>query len=167
MELSLGQKLQRGDISVFRSINKRLSGIGIASVFSAYIITWYYCVIISWSLVYFVDAFKNPLPWSESITDFKWKCDPTTTTRAEQYFMIDIIRFYDDDCKAFEDGDASQFSVPAFIAVLIVWVVIYLAIFKGVNSSSYVVWATVPLPIIFIIIMIIKGSTLEGAKEGV
>jgi SNF family Na+-dependent transporter len=51
--------------------------------------------------------------------------------------------------------------------VLIVWVVIYLAIFKGVNSSSYIVWVTVPLPIIFIIIMIIKGATLPGAKEGI
>lgn len=75
MELSLGQKFQRGDISVFRGINKRLAGIGFASVFSAYIITWYYTVIISWSLVYFAAAFKNPLPWSASIEDFEWKCD--------------------------------------------------------------------------------------------
>lgn len=152
---------------MFRGINKRLAGIGIASVFSAYIISWYYTVIISWSLVYFGAAFKKTLPWSESITDFEWKCNQTTTTRAEQYFMIDIIRFYDDDCKAFEDGDASRFSVPAFIAVLIVWIIIYLAVFKGVSSSSYVVWATVPLPVIFILIMIIKGATLPGAGNGV
>lgn len=47
------------------------------------------------------------------------------------------------------------------------WIVIYLAIFNGVGSSSYVVWATVPLPVIFIIIMIIKGATLEGAGDGI
>jgi SNF family Na+-dependent transporter len=81
--------------------------------------------------------------------------------------MIDIIRFYDDDCKPFEDGDASQFSVFAFIAVLIVWITIFLAVFKGVGSSSYIVWATVPLPVIFIIIMIINGATLPGASKGV
>ena len=63
MELGLGQKFQRGDVSVFRSINKRLAGIGVASVFSAYIITFYYTVIIAWSLVYVVKAFANPLPW--------------------------------------------------------------------------------------------------------
>lgn len=81
--------------------------------------------------------------------------------------MINVIKFYDDDCNAFQDGDSSQFSVNAFIAVLIVWVVIFLAVFKGVNSSSYIVWATVPLPVIFIIIMIIKGATLPGAGNGI
>ena len=133
MELALGQKFQRGDISVFRGINKRLAGIGIASVFSAYIITWYYTVIISWSLVYFAAAFKNPMPWSNSVEDFEWKCDPKTTTRPEQFFMINVLRFYDDNCKAFEDGDHSQFSVQAFIAVLVVWIFIFGAVFKGVQ----------------------------------
>jgi NSS family neurotransmitter:Na+ symporter len=66
MELGLGQKFQRGDVSVFRSINKRLAGIGIASVFSAYFITFYYTVIIAWSCVYVVYAFVNPLPWDPS-----------------------------------------------------------------------------------------------------
>jgi solute carrier family 6 serotonin transporter-like protein 4 len=81
--------------------------------------------------------------------------------------MIDIIRFYNDDCVPFEDGMETLFSVFSFIAVAIVWICIYLAIFKGVHSSSYIVWATVPLPIIFIIIMIIKGATLPGAGAGV
>ena len=81
--------------------------------------------------------------------------------------MINVLRFYDDNCKQYEDGDPSQFSVPACIAVLVVWVVIYLAIFNGVGSSSYIVWATVPLPVIFIIIMLIKGVSLEGAKDGI
>jgi SNF family Na+-dependent transporter len=40
-------------------------------------------------------------------------------------------------------------------------------VYKGVKSSSYIVWVTVPLPIIFIIVMIIKGASLEGAGEGV
>jgi len=167
MELSLGQKFQRGDISVFRGIHPRLAGVGLASVFSAYIITWYYNVIISWSLVYFIAAFKSPLPWSKDNTDWVSRCDPTTTTRAEEFFNIDVIRFYDDDCKAYEDGDASQFSVYAFIAVLVVWLFCFLAIFKGVKSSSYIVWVTVPLPIIFIIVMIINNTRLEGAGNGV
>jgi SNF family Na+-dependent transporter len=107
MELSLGQKFQRGDIAVFRGINKRMAGIGLASVFSAYIITFYYNVIISWALIYFVMSFVSPLPWSESKEDFVWKCDKTKTTRAEQFFNIDVIRYYDDNCKPYKDGDPS------------------------------------------------------------
>merc|ERR1711935_853940 len=107
MELSLGQKFQRGDIAVFGGINKRLRGIGIASVFSSYIITFYYNVIISWALIYFVMSFVSPLPWSESKEDFVWKCDKTKITRAEQFFNIDVIRYYNDECKPYKDGDPS------------------------------------------------------------
>jgi len=64
LEFSLGQKFQRGDIGVFRGIHPRLAGIGLASVFASFAITFYYNVIIAWALVYLVTSFINPLPWS-------------------------------------------------------------------------------------------------------
>ena len=67
---------------MFGGINKRLRGIGIASVFSAYIICFYYNVIISWAIVYFIAAFISPLPWSASNKDFVWKCDKNSMTPA-------------------------------------------------------------------------------------
>lgn len=167
MELSLGQKFQRGDVSVFRGIHPRLAGIGLVSVLSAYIISWYYNVIISWAVVYLVASFKNPLPWSEFNTDFVARCDPTTTTRAEEFFYIDVVHLKNKDCIDYSDGDPVEFSVYAFFAVLTVWLICFAAIFKGVKSSSYIVWVTVPLPVLFILIMVIKGATLEGAGDGV
>ena len=167
MELSLGQKFQRGDISVFGGINKRLRGIGIASVFSSCIICFYYNVIISWSIVYFIAAFISPLPWSSTRKDFEWKCDPTTMTRAQQFFEIDVIRFKDDNCKDYADGDPTQFSVKAFFATMFVWLTCFLAVFKGVHSSSYIVWFTVPIPLVFIVAMVINNLTLEGAGDGI
>jgi len=38
---------------------------------------------------------------------------------------------------------------------------------KGVNSSSYVVWVTVPVPCLFIIIMVIRNLMLPGAAQGI
>jgi SNF family Na+-dependent transporter len=64
MELSLGQKFQRGDIGVFRGIHPRLSGVGLASVFAAFVIVAYYNIIIGWSLIYLIMSFMSPLPWS-------------------------------------------------------------------------------------------------------
>ena len=63
LELLLGQKLQRGDIGVFRGIHPKLYGIGLASVFASFSITFYYNVIISWALVYFFNAWQKSLPW--------------------------------------------------------------------------------------------------------
>lgn len=167
MELSLGQKFQRGDIAVFGGINKRLRGIGIASVFSSYIITFYYNVIISWACVYFIASFISPLPWSEFNTEFEEKCPMDKMTRAQQYFEVEVIRYKDASCKDYEDGDPSQFSPQAFFATLFVWVTCFLAVFKGVHSSSYIVWFTVPVPLIFVVVMVINNLTLEGAGDGV
>ena len=64
MELTLGQKFQRGDVGVFRGIHPRLSGIGLASVLAAFCITAYYNIIIGWSLIYLIMSFSDPLPWS-------------------------------------------------------------------------------------------------------
>lgn len=70
MELSLGQKFQRGDIGVFTGISPRLSGVGLASVFASYCIVAYYNIIIGWSLIYLVMSFMSPLPWSvQNTTD--------------------------------------------------------------------------------------------------
>jgi SNF family Na+-dependent transporter len=144
-------------VSVFGGIHRRLRGIGLASVFSAYIIVFYYNVIISWGVVYFVEAFTKPLPWSKDKIDFVNKCDMTKTTRAQQFFEIDVIRYKDDNCKAYADGDPTQFSMKAFLATLFVWFVCFLAVFKGVHGSSYIVWITVPLPICFIIAMLVNN----------
>ena len=64
MELTLGQKFQRGDIGVFRAIHPRLFGIGLASVISALVIATYYNVINGYAVIYMVMSFFDPLPWT-------------------------------------------------------------------------------------------------------
>jgi len=54
-----------------------------------------------------------------------------------------------------------------WICAVITWIVVYFCIFKGVKSSSYVVWVTVPLPVVFIFIMVMKGLTLENSDQGI
>jgi len=65
------------------------------------------------------------------------------------------------------DGDTSQFSIYAFFATFFVWLTIYMAVFKGVKSSSWIVWVTVPLPAVLILVMVFNGLQLDGHKEGV
>lgn len=68
-----------------------------------------------------------------------------------------MIRFKDDNCKDYADGDPTQFSLYAFFSTMFVWLVCFLAIFKGVSTSSYMVWFTVPVPLIFLLVMLIKN----------
>lgn len=72
LEHSLGQLFQRGDIGVFAGINKRLYGVGLASVFSAFGINIYYTYLIAISCCYFVTSlmFWQPTtPWSVQRTE--------------------------------------------------------------------------------------------------
>lgn len=43
----------------------------------------------------------------------------------------------------------------------------FIAVFKGVKSASWLVWVTVPLPGILVIVLVIRGLSLEGASGGI
>lgn len=92
LELSLGQKFQRGDIGVFRGIFPRAAGIGLASVFCSSCIITYYCVILGWSLYYFVLSFFSPIKWSKE--GFSGNCDMGP---ASEFYFKTVLKFMDDD----------------------------------------------------------------------
>jgi SNF family Na+-dependent transporter len=79
-------------------MNNRLGGVGMACLFGSYVTSFYYTVLISWSLVYVVSGFSNPLPWSKDNNDEVWACDSSKITRAEEFFYKKIVTYYDDNC---------------------------------------------------------------------
>lgn len=68
LELAMGQRYQSGDIDAFGAINKRMRGIGLASIFGAYSIVLYYCVVIAWSAIYLVESAYTILPYAGTST---------------------------------------------------------------------------------------------------
>jgi SNF family Na+-dependent transporter len=52
------------------------------------------------------------------------------------------------------------------IGALITWVAIFLIIFKGVHNVGKVVMITVPLPVILLLVVLVRGLTLPGATTG-
>ena len=65
LELALGQRLRKGAIGAWNEISPYLGGIGIASAVVSFWVSFYYNTIISWCLVYLVQSFRSPLPWSD------------------------------------------------------------------------------------------------------
>lgn len=86
-------------------------------------------------------------------------------------FYRDIAKTINEDCTDMDTktviADSSVFGWEVYLATLAVWIIVYFIMWKGVNSSSYVVWVTVPLPIFFIFVMIMNGLTLENADAGI
>ena len=86
-------------------------------------------------------------------------------------FYRDIVKTINEDCTDLDTSSqiasTSIFGWEVYLATLAVWVIVYFIMWKGVNSSSYVVWVTVPLPVFFIFIMIMNGLTLDGSWRGI
>lgn len=81
--------------------------------------------------------------------------------------VVTVFRQYDENCVKWVDGEPTSISWNALGATLAVWIIIFLCVFKGVKSSSYIVWITVPVPVLFVFIMIINGTGLEGSEKGI
>ncbi|KAI3381842.1 hypothetical protein SNEBB_003583 [Seison nebaliae] len=62
--------------------------------------------------------------------------------------------------------DLSGFSYGLLICLSISWVICILALIKGVKTSGKVAWFTATSPFIFIMILMIRGLTLEGSSIG-
>lgn len=57
-------------------------------------------------------------------------------------------------------------NAPLILGTALTWILIFLIIFKGVRNVGKVVMLTVPVPVVLIIVMVIRGVTLPGAAEG-
>ena len=146
LEFAIGQKLQRGAVDAFKTINHRLSGIGVGAILAGFIVVIYYAAVIAWSLLFFVNSFNSPLPWIED---------------AKGYFFNNVLGISE------SVNVIGGVSLPLLFALLAVWIMIYLSVRKGVKSVGKVVLVTMPLPIILLAILFIRGITLPGALEGI
>ncbi|KAH9503519.1 hypothetical protein Btru_068104, partial [Bulinus truncatus] len=87
MEMCLGQFNRCGPTAVWDKMAPMFKGIGIASCFMAYIVAFYYNVIIGWSFFYLFASFTSILPWTTCFNPFNsdhcWQIDwDTNATNA-------------------------------------------------------------------------------------
>eukprot|EP00116_Pleurobrachia_bachei_P004442 sb/3464704/ len=64
------------------------------------------------------------------------------------------------------DEFTGAFNWKVFVSMLIMWILIFFAIFQGVKSTGWVVKFTVPIPLLILLILIIRAAFLEGAGDG-
>ncbi|MCK5288486.1 MAG: sodium-dependent transporter, partial [Candidatus Omnitrophica bacterium] len=144
MEFAIGQKMQLGAVGSFQKIKRKLSGIGLGAVLCGFVVVSYYAVVMAWCLIYFIHSFT--LKWGASTKDF---------------FFNDVLHI------SKGVGDIGFISVEIIFALVVVWTLIYFSVWKGVKSVGKVVMVTMPLPVILLIILFIRGITLPGAMEGI
>ena len=144
MEFAIGQRMQVGAIGSFKKIKHKLSGLGLGAVLCGFVVVSYYAVVMAWCLLYFLYSFT--LRWG---------------TNTKEFFFTNILHLSE------SVGDTGYISVEIIFALVVVWALVYFSVWKGVRSVGKVVLVTMPLPVILLIVLLIRGITLPGASEGI
>lgn len=156
LEFSLGHYSQRAAPDAFGRVHPRFEMVGWWAVLLSFVIITYYPVILAYCFTFLWHSLKGimnggVLPWAgEGIEG---------VTNAKSFFFEEYLGHW-----------GSLKLGPVRLAIVlplgITWVAMYLCICRGVRFVGKIVWLTVPLPWIMLLILAVRGLTLEGSLQG-
>ncbi|MDP8207112.1 MAG: sodium-dependent transporter [Candidatus Electryonea clarkiae] len=144
LEFGIGQKSQKAGPGAMRSMNKSMEWVGWWGVGVSFVIVSYYAVIMGWAWDYLIFSFR-------------------------QSWLPDAGQFYREHFLAVTEGPADwgKLNIPVLGGLVATWMVIYWILHKGIERVGKVVMWSVPLPVILLVILVIRGVTLPGAIDGI
>lgn len=142
-EFAIGQGLQSSAPKAMGKIKKGYEAIGWMAVFTGALITFYYNVIMAYIFNYLYFSFG-----------VAWKNDPNS------FFFNKFLQI------SSGPGELGAIRWPIVLGLAITWIWIYFILRKGTSSVGKTVAWTVPLPVILLILLGIRGITLDGAAQG-
>lgn len=149
MEFGMGRYFQKGAPGVFAGINKKWEWLGWWPVFVAFLIVSYYCVVMAWALRYAVS----------SVT-LAWGVGEAGASGAGDYFFGTVLRLSDGP------GILGAPVVSIVIPLAIIWIILYIIMYKGAGQIGKVAVWTVIIPWVLLVILLVRGLTLPGAVQG-
>ncbi|XP_071847361.1 sodium- and chloride-dependent glycine transporter 2-like [Apostichopus japonicus] len=190
LELSLGQYAGEGTITIWKAC-PAFYGIGWSMVLISGMVAIYYNVIMAWAAYYFVQSFAWELPWGACKHDWNtincgylsddgmyvngtWmnstlmvlnnitRPNVTLKTPAEEYWNKVVLQH-----DGYNMDNIGPLNWQLCLALLFAWVIVFLALCKGIKSSGKVVYFSATFPYVILIILLIRGVTLEGASQGI
>jgi len=156
LEFSLGHYTQRAAPEAFKRGHRRFEIVGWWGIILAFVIITYYPVILAYCfsfLWYSIEGMFNGgnLPWSgEGVEGVK---------KAGEFFFQTYLGHHD-------SLSLGPIQGRIVLPLIITWAAMYLCIFKGVKLVGKIVWLTVPLPWLMLLILTVRGLTLEGSMQG-
>ncbi|XP_066230975.1 sodium-dependent dopamine transporter isoform X1 [Saccopteryx leptura] len=178
MELALGQFNREGAAGVWK-ICPVLKGVGFTVILISLYVGFFYNVIIAWALHYFFSSFTMELPWthcnntwnspnctdapSGNASDGSGLNDSFRTTPAAEYFERGVLHLH--ESRGIDDLGPPRWQLTSCLVLVIV--LLYFSLWKGVKTSGKVVWITATMPYVVLFALLLRGITLPGAMDGI
>ena len=156
LEFSIGHYTQRAAPDAFKRGHKRFELVGWWSILLTFIIITYYPVILAYCFSFLgysiVGIFNGgDLPWAGKGVE--------GVEKAKTFFNVTYL--------GKTEGPAlGSIRWNIVLPLFITWLSMYLCIFKGLRLVGKIVWLTVPLPWLMLLILTIRGLTLDGSMQG-
>ncbi|MHC4790073.1 MAG: sodium-dependent transporter [Planctomycetota bacterium] len=156
LEFSLGHYTQRAAPDAFKHGNRYFEIVGWWGILLAFVVITYYTVLLAYCFSFLwysiVGIFNGGnLPWmGEGIEGVE---------NAKNFFFHDYL--------GHQEGPAlGSIQWKIVWPLIITWGAMYICIFRGVRLVGKIVWLTVPLPWLMLLILAVRGLTLEGSMQG-
>ncbi|XP_068205011.1 sodium-dependent nutrient amino acid transporter 1-like [Palaemon carinicauda] len=179
MELCMGQFASAGSVRVW-DISPAFRGVGFGQAIATWAVVTYYVSLMGLTVYYFFASFSSTLPWSlcgnwstalcvdytknSSLVAVSQNVNATSlVTSAEDYFIKEVLQLD-------PNGLANGLTAPEWrlsLCLLFSWVILFLVMAKGVQSSGKAAYFTALFPYVVLFIMLIRGATLPGSLNGV
>ncbi|VDI80717.1 Hypothetical predicted protein, partial [Mytilus galloprovincialis] len=176
MELALGQYQRCGAISIWNRLCPMFTGLGYGICFVATFVGMYYNTVIAWAVYYLFASFRSEVPWSHcnntwNTADCVSVVDGYNVSHVTNNSMLAATEFYLfrvlEDQKAYGIEKVGSPKWQMVLCLIAVFVIVYFSLWKGIKSSGKAVWVTATVPYVVLLILLVRGCTLPGAKDGI
>ncbi|XP_046611830.1 sodium-dependent dopamine transporter [Neodiprion virginianus] len=89
--------------------------------------------------------------------------DTRYTSAAQEYFNRAILELHESG--GLHDLGAVKWDIA--LCLLVVYIICYFSLWKGISTSGKVVWFTALFPYAVLLILLVRGITLPGSTEGI
>ncbi|XP_033322746.1 sodium- and chloride-dependent GABA transporter 1 [Megalopta genalis] len=188
-EVAIGQYLGAGGMTLVGQLCPLLQGVGYATMTIVFFLDVYYCIIIAWTLFYFISTIVNipGVPWNgcdnwwntkdcydaSNVIDHLYNANISSnntnstinttlhhTTPVEEYWERRVLGI----TSGIETIGGIQWELLG--CLILGWLLVYFIIRRGLHQSGKIIWFSALFPYVVLFILLGRAVTLDGAKDG-